>query len=245
MQRTMKKPTAKLYLRWWFCGLVGCLLTVACSNQPPKLGGLHQSVGKDPEFSATLHQEMRSGRLYAGYTHVLTADAVYKSLAYRQRYLQERTAAYYLGVNQQKDLLNQQKQAYNQFFEFIIVLYSEQPTPVKLGDAKGEWQVFLKDSDGDLLRPASVDKMGSDNHEVIFLKKYFSKLDHWAVVYKAKFPKLNLAAGPEVEKTDANQPSQNFQLIISGVQGRILLQWDSADLFFKTTNQLSLISASE
>lgn len=184
---------------------------------------------KDAQTENQFDDIYRSGNIYLDYTTVLAVDAIYKDLDYRKRYLDELTDVYYFDQTAQQDWKETTLEEYRNTYEFLVFVYNGTIKKTRLEHASSEWQIFLQDEDGDILKPVSIKKLSLKNREMIYLDKYFYALDRWSEVFRVRFPKLH-----------KQQPSSQdpFELIFSGIKGKTILKWNEPDVFYQSDKYL-------
>lgn len=179
---------------------------------------------KSSETEQFLDRQYRSGNIYLDYGTVLIVDAIYKDLSYRKRYYEEFSEVYYLEDTAKKELWKKNIEEYQNYYEFLVFIYSGGNDNVDFGNSKSQWQAFLKDDDGDILRPGEIHKLRRDVKEMVYLDKYFYPLDRWTEAYRIRFPRYN---AKQVKKDFP------FQLVFSGIQGKTVMSWEDSSLFYQ------------
>ena len=169
-------------------------------------------------------QRYRSGNIYLDYGTALTLDVIFKDLDYRKKFLAEVSKFYYLAPKSQLKIWQEEQENYQNNFEFLLFVYGGNNRKLNLQKKSSEWKIFLKDDEGDLIRPGYIKKLKKDEREILFLGKYFYQLDRWSEVYRVKFPKLDKS------QEKSNSP---MTLIISGIRGKSSLIWKDSSIFYQ------------
>ncbi len=202
---------------------MGCTTT----SRPYEFHPLYANIQFTDEAWKTLFREIyRRDHIYRDYRPLLIADAVFKNQAYRKRLVADLSQAHFWNDTQAQRVEQQQQEAFQNRFEFIVFLYNGTVESVKLDQADSAWKMYLKDDDGDVLQPLHVVKLKETHREVQYLKKYTHHLDRWVDVYRVSFPKLSKATLQEA------RGSENIQLVVSGLKGQAVLQWEDLTLFY-------------
>lgn len=205
--------------------LGGC--TTARQRDEPRsmLGNLRF---RDGESRRHFHQSYRSGNLYQDWRPVLVVDAIFKDEAYRRMFIDLVAERFYLDPAEVRELRREQQQAFDSHFEFLVLIYGGTNDPVRLTRADAQWRLFLRDDDGDLLRPESTTAIEEDSPTHLYLKAHFIGVDRWSEIYRVTFPKLEKSVVP------AEIGTHPFQLIVSGVQGTVTMEWERPETFYRS-----------
>lgn len=203
----------------------GC--TTARERQSPQniVGSLRYRSAETESF---FQHTFRSGNLYSEFRPVMIVDAIFQDERYRQLFLDTLQERYLVREQEMSGLLSEHRQRFDTGFEFLVLVYGGSNAPVRLGRADSNWKLFLRDDDGDLLRPSSVEGIRTDSTVHRYIDLYFSGLDRWSQLYRVRFPKL--------EKTLSGQSlgTQPFEMVVSGIEGTVTMRWEDAAMFYRT-----------
>ncbi len=183
---------------------------------------------KSGQIEEAFNQRFRTASLYLDNQMVLEVDALYRDRAYRSFFQGDLARLYFYSAKQKAQIWAKEQEEYENSYAFIAVIYSGGYKAPDFGHPSSHWQAFLKDDEGDLLRPSSVKRLSKKSKEAIFLEKYFRPLDRWGEVYLLQFPKLHRSIP---------QGSGAMELIFSGLKGQARLQWKDLSLFTQERNR--------
>jgi len=212
--------------------LLGLLFLVGCSTGKSRVAQSDMTQTWETTRADTfdrLMQSSKSGSIYLDWGTVLIVDAVYKDLHYRAGYLTELSDVYLYPSQRRLEIWQQSEEDYQNFYEFLLVIYAGGTKPPEFGRPSSRWQVYLYDDEGDMLRASKVSVLSPKDHEYIFLKKYLKEVDRWAQVYRVRFPKLDRLAP---------RGSNSFSLLVTGIEGKTRLEWQDAGLFYQRPGEI-------
>ena len=213
--------------RGWLIGWVLCLVLAGCSTARDRdytTNLIASDAAKDAGFAALLTERFRTGSVYLDYSTILEVDALYMDLAYRRVFAQEMAKQYFYDDPTRFGEWAKETQEYENFYGFLVVVYSGTGKNLDFGSPSSHWQAFLRDDEGDVLRPNLIKKLYKNDKKLLFLQKYFVPLDRWGELYWIQFPKLH---------STIPQGSQAVELVISGIQGQARLRWEEAPIFLQ------------
>ena len=208
------------------------LLFASCSSTGGEQSNLLDSFSnKNSKLEAELEDRVQSAKVYLDYSTVLEADALYRDRSYRLSFAKELSEVYFLDGDAKAKIWAQHSEDYENFYSFVLVLYPGNNKRMKFGKPSSEWQAYLKDDEGDLLRPVKIKKLNSKHRELIFLHKYLTPLDRWSQSYLVSFPKLH---------REIAEGTQAVELIISGFQGKAVIKFKDLSRFTQSRDSYQL-----
>ncbi|OGG96839.1 MAG: hypothetical protein A2508_09990 [Candidatus Lambdaproteobacteria bacterium RIFOXYD12_FULL_49_8] len=215
-----------------FCLILLSLVLLGCSsarNRDGQTNLISSWEAKDDKTQALLEGRFKSGNVYLDYDTVFVVDALFRDLSYRKAFLDEQSKAYFYPPVQAEAKWAREVEDYQNFYSFVVVIYTGDTEKPEFGEPSSHWQVFLGDDESDLLRPVNVKKLAKRDQEHIFLTKYFKPVDRWVELYRISFPKLNR----EVPLGD-----KPFSLIFSGLKGSARLEFSDRSLFYQSPEDI-------
>jgi hypothetical protein len=206
--------------------LLGC--TTAQPRESPTniLGNLRFRDAKAADLFQRSH---RAGNLYSDFRPLLVIDALPLDPQYRRLYLDMLKERYLLPEAEVAKLRDEQTREFSSAFELIVLAYGGSNEPVNLEKAGVGWRVLLRDDDGELLAPSSIEKVRADSATFRYVGLYFDGLDRWSQMYRVRFPKLEKSL---IGKAIGSKP---VQLVVTGVAGAVVLEWADPMLFYSPT----------
>jgi hypothetical protein len=221
-------------LQYSFFWIALILMSSACTtakNRNQENNLYHVLKFKSAKTEQFFQGTYRAGNIYLDYGTVLIVDAIFKGVKYRRFLLQEMSDVYYYNKQTKVEKAKKHIENYNNYFEFLVFIYGGSNDKVDFGKPRSEWQIYLKDDEGDLLRANYIRKVKRKVKEVIFLDKYFFPLDRWSEIYRVRFPKYNKPR-PQLE-------NKKMTLIISGIRGKTKLEWKDLSVFYEKKSVFS------
>ncbi len=212
-----------------FCFLSSC--STGGRNSGGQFSLLDSNEAKNTKLQETLEAKVKSESIYLDYSTQMQVDALYQDLIYRIAYAKELSEVYYLADNAKAKIWADHTREYENFYTFVVVLYPGSNKRVDFGKPSDQWQAYLKDDEGDLLRPVKIKRLDKRNRELSFLHKYLRPLDRWSQTYLVQFPKLHRS---QVEG------SQAVRLIISGIKGKAVIKFTDLSLFVQDRQNYQL-----
>ncbi|MDX2471226.1 MAG: hypothetical protein QNL04_11700 [SAR324 cluster bacterium] len=207
----------------------------SCSTGGRNSGGsfslLDSNAAKNDKLQEVLEAKVKTESIYLDYSTEMQVDALYQDLIYRLAYAKELSEVYYLADNAKAKIWRQHTQDYENFYTFVVVLYPGSNKRANFGRPSAEWQAYLKDDEGDLLRPVKIVRLDKKNRELIFLHKYLRPLDRWSQTYLVRFPKLH---------RNAIEGSHAVKLIISGISGKAVIKFTDLSIFVQDRQNYQL-----
>jgi hypothetical protein len=161
----------------------------------------------------------RSASLYEDFRTVLLADAIAMDQEYRRGYVEMLRKAYLLSDSDVQSMQQDQGKDFSGSMSLLLFLFGGTNRPIPLGQPTSQWKVLLQDDDGQVLAPATIEKLKPENPTYRYLSSYFYGLDRWAEAFKVSFPKLDKVL---LRQRIGNKP---IELIVTGLQGTVRMTW--------------------
>jgi hypothetical protein len=181
---------------------------------------------RDEETVRRFAKSYRSASLYQDFRTVLLADAIAMDQPYRRGFVQMVGKTYLLSDADMEAMARAQETEFAGTISFLVFLYGGSNRPIPLGDAASAWRVLLQDDDGQVLAPATIEKLRLESPAYQYLNLYFYGLDRWSQAFKVSFPKL--------DKTLLGQRlgRQPVTLIVTGLSGTVRMIWADPSVFY-------------
>lgn len=181
---------------------------------------------RDAKTAAYFRDEYRTGNLYVDFRPALVVDAIFEGRTYRRLYVDMLRKQFLLTAAAARHLEAKQERQFDTRITLLVVTYEGTDEPSNFAAPGAPWRLFLRDDDGQLQVPLAIRPVKQGSTVYQYLNKYFYGLDRWSRVYEVEFPKLSKSAlGVPVGR-------HPFQLIVTGVQGTVTLQWEHPGLFY-------------
>jgi len=166
-----------------------------------------------------LNHMTRSKKVIDNMDNKLFIYATYNSWPLREAYVDE-YAGRYLMYNYQKDRLKVTEKEYDERFnEFFIAVYTPEEHWNDLNTPESIWKIYLEDEKGDRVTPVDIKKVDVNSP---LIREFYPFLDLWSSGYVIRFPKhMTVGTKPVLEKD-----AKYFKLIITGVVGSAMLEWE-------------------
>jgi hypothetical protein len=181
---------------------------------------------RDSATERQFAQSYRSGSLYQDFRTVLLADAIAMDLPYRQGYVQMVSKTYMLSDADTRAMAHAQEAEFASTFSLLVFLYGGSNRPIPLGEAASPWRVLLQDDDGQVLVPATIEKLRPESAVYQYLSIYFYGLDRWSQAFRISFPKLDKVL---LAQRFGKQP---MTLIVTGLGGTVRMVWLDPSVFY-------------
>jgi hypothetical protein len=205
--------------------LTGC--STARERERPE-GPLSLLRFRDAQTYAYFQHVYRSGNLYLDFRPALVVDAIVEDRRYRTLYVKMLGEQYLLPEAEVGRRQAEQEREFENRIAVLLFVYEGTTRHIPLDKKEAIWKLYLRDDDGEVQTPLEIVRLKEIHPTYLFLQKYFTGLDRWSQVYRVHFPKLSKAA--------LGQPvgALPFQVILTGVKGTVVLQWDDAGVFYRT-----------
>jgi len=192
-RRTARR--AVLEARWaGFLALAALvMLTVApgCLPGPVNLPG----VGGDA-YAQELARWTRNEEVYRRFEAKVFLTATYHSAAFREAYVQKRTAILWLRPQDRARLEQEEQRRSEHFYEFFVAIYTGARSWNDLERKESIWRVTLQGPRGERVQPAEIQRVDPQNAEIVAFYPY---LDAFRQGYLFRFPRVAESGQPLLE----------------------------------------------
>lgn len=199
--------------------LVILLLTLSpagCSKKPVR------PEESRPEYSKVLDKETRSAKIYSGLDAILFMTATYKTMEFREAYVDLYVKGYEVDRTYREALLERAREDNDKYNEIFFTAYTPEPKWNDFDRRDSVWRLYLEDSEGNRLIPVSVTKVDAGDPLV---KRFFPYFDPWSSGYLVRFPKYSVTGTEPIPG-----PKTAFlKLVVTGVLGRGEIEWPLND----------------
>ncbi len=169
------------------------------------------------DYGEALNRWTRSKKIYEGLEARLYLSATYKTLFFRDAYIERYSESYELDEDYKKALFEREKNLAEEYNEFFIAAYTPEENWNDFNQRNSVWKFYLEDSEGGRVTPISITRVESSDPRVT---EFFPYLDLWSYGYSVKFPKYT--------ETGAAIPAENakyLKLMVTGILGKGELEW--------------------
>lgn len=196
-------------------GLV-LVLAASCLPGPVNLPG----VGGD-EYARELSRWTRRIEVYRRFEAKVFVTATYHAPAFRDAYVQKRTAILGLAPPDQRRLEQEQTELGQKWHEFFVAIYTgdRRWNDLERGD-KGLWRLTLQNDAGQRVRPTEIVRVQKRNAETI---SFYPYLDAFRTGYLIRFPKQ---AGEPPSEPLLEGATTPFTLHLSSPVAVASLRWE-------------------
>ena len=171
-----------------------------------------------PDYSKVLNAETRSAKIYSGLDAVLFITATYKTMDFREAYVDTYAKGYEVDPSYLAALLERERDENDRYNEIFFAAYTSESRLNDFDKRDSVWRLYLDDSEGNRLTPVSVTKL--DPADPV-LRKFFPYFDQWSSGYIVRFPKYSVSGTEPIPG-----PQTKFlKLVVTGVMGRGELEW--------------------
>ncbi len=171
-----------------------------------------------PDYSKVLNAETRTTKVYSGLDAVLFITATYKTMEFREAYVDLYAKGYEVDPSYLAALLDREREENDRYNEIFFTAYTSDSKINDFDKRDSVWRLYLDDSEGDRLTPVSVTKLDSNDP---VLRKFFPYLDQWSSAYTVRFPKYSVTGN----ETIPGPGTKFIKLVVTGVMGRGELEW--------------------
>jgi len=210
---------------------LAALLAAGCSTakQREDPGGILGTLRfRGEETRQHFLHSYRSGNLYHDFRPVMIADAIFADERYRALFLDTLRQRYLLAGADVDTMLREQQEHFDQFFEFLVFLYGGSNVPIRLNSPDTNWKLLMRDDDGDVLSPVSMQGIKVESPTYRYIQNYFSGLDRWTQPYVVRFAKL------EKTVTGERVGPGPVELLVTGLEGTITMRWEDPAIFYRS-----------
>jgi hypothetical protein len=185
---------------------------------------------RDAQTAAYFRHVYRSGNLYVDFRPALVVDAIAQDRTYRRLYVETLRQQLLLPPSEAERLHAEQAEAFETEIAILLFTYEGTAEPSRLTRANAPWRLFLRDDDGELTAPVSIQRIAEESPAYQYIDHYFRGLDRWSRMYLVTFPKLS--------KARLGQPvgPHPFELVVTGIKGTVTLRWEDPALFYAKGN---------
>lgn len=217
--------------------LAGLLATAGCSTakrreEPSNIVGALRFRGEETR-EHFLHN-YRSGNLYHEFRPVMVADAIFQDERYRALFLDTLRQRYLLAEDDVAPMVREQQENFDSYFEFLVFLYGGSNVPIRLNAPDSNWRLLMRDDDGDVIAPVSMQGIKVDSATYRYIGNYFAGLDRWTQAYVVRFPKL------EKTLTGEKPGAGPVELLVTGLEGTITMRWEEPGMFYRSEAGIQL-----
>jgi hypothetical protein len=196
------------------CAFLGLLLIAGCGTIAWDTSAVVQP--RPSGYLLVLEEWTRSKDVYEGFESRLFVRATYKSLPFREAYIDEYAEKYRIDEDLKRVLMEREVESFQTYNEFFI----SAGTPVDFWNDFDQmdslWKLYLEDDVGRKVEPVDIRKVEAQDQRI---KAFFPYLNYWSIGYIVKFPKHD--ATGEVVGKDAS----SLRLVLTGVIGQTELEW--------------------
>ncbi len=107
---------------------------------------------------------------------------------FRKQYAKKHAAIHYMGPEEEKQWMSEQKLIQNREWDFIIVMYSKKDYKKFSMDSDSFWEIIMTTDVGEDVYPISIEQIPITPYEKIM----FPHVDRWSKMYRVAFPKVEL-----------------------------------------------------
>lgn len=171
-----------------------------------------------PEFEHVLDSVTRSARIYQGLDSILYVTATYKTMEFRQAYVDLYVKGYQAGEAYRTALQEREKEESEKYNEIFFTAYTPEARWNDFDRRDSVWRLYLEDDSGNRLIPVSVKKVDSGDPLV---RKFFPYFDPWSSGYVARFPKYSETGTVPIP----GEKTRYLKLIVTGILGNGEIEW--------------------
>ncbi len=180
----MIKSLALLFL--WSFFLAGCSSHEHKAYQPRERHFLDAFFGAD-SYSEVFENHTLERRVHSEFEPVMTAYATLWDQDMRQAYIQEMSAQFRLGEDEQKKLAEEQLHEDETFFVFIVSAATREPDWNDLERKKSLWRITLEDEESNVqISPERIEVVSQKDERSRY---FYQKMNVFNKTYRIRFPK--------------------------------------------------------
>lgn len=171
-----------------------------------------------PEYSEVLDRETGSAKIYSGLDAVLFITATYKTMEFREAYVDLYVKGYQVDETYTEALLERERDDNDKYNEIFFTAYTPESKWNDFDRRDSVWRLYLDDNEGNRLTPVSVTRVDAGDPLV---KRFFPYFDPWSSGYLVRFPKYSVTGTEPIPG-----PGTEFlRLVVTGVMGRGEIEW--------------------
>jgi len=169
-------------------------------------------------YNGELRRWTREASLYRGLDERLSVVATYRGSSFKSAYSDYYARSFALSDSQKAGLLVKDREALNQYSEFLLSVHTSEARLNNLDSKKSPWKIYLSDSTGTRTEPLSIDKVERADP---VRGEFFPYIDLWSTAYVLRFPRF---IGPDRTALPSGDAAF-IKLTISSVLGQVELKW--------------------
>jgi len=175
-----------------------------------------------PEYSSVLDSQTRSTKIYSGLDTVLFITATYKTMEFREAYVELFVKGFEEDPAYRSALVSKQRDENDLYNEIFFAAYTSEPKFNDFERRDSVWKLYLDDNEGNRLTPVSVKKVDSADP---LIRKLFPYLDPWSSGYIVRFPKYSVTGTEPIPG-----PKTKFlKFVVTGLMGKGEMEWEFND----------------
>ncbi|MBI5468967.1 MAG: hypothetical protein HY891_07515 [Deltaproteobacteria bacterium] len=192
------------------------LAPVGCSKKPVR------PEEPRPEYSKVLDKETRSAKIYSGLDAILFMTATYKTMEFREAYVDLYVKGYEVDQTYREALLQRARDDNDKYNEIFFTAYTPETKWNDFDRRDSVWRLYLEDSEGNRLIPVSVTRVDAGDPLV---KRFFPYFDPWSSGYLVRFPKYSVTGTEPIP----GPKTEFLKLVVTGILGRGEIEWPLND----------------
>lgn len=174
-------------------------------------------------YKASLNKWTRKADIYNRLNTVMFLRATYLNAPFRYAYTMEYAKYYMLPNTVFKKKLNKSYSGLANHITFFTSVYTPKKGYNNLDSDRSIWLVYLINNNGESVLPLSIKPA---KQKKVFLKTFYPYVTEWSKQYIIKFPRYY---DKKNKKLFINPDIKWIKLIITGVNGRVVLKWNIND----------------
>lgn len=201
------------------CAVLLLFLAAGCAKKAALWETETTMVMQPRESSAyflVLEEWTRSKDLYEGFESKLFVNATYKSLPFREAYVDEYAERYRIDEDLKRVLIEREVESFEAHNEFFFAAATQLDSWNDFDKKDSLWKLYLEDDLGRRVEPLEVKRVEPQDQ---LHRAFFPYLDYWSIGYIVRFPRYN-AAGELV-----GEGADRLRLVLTGVIGHAELEW--------------------
>lgn len=192
------------------------LLITGCAATPPAETP-SAAPAEVSTYAEVLERWTRSEKVYEWFELKFSISATYKSLPFREAYVDEYALKYRMGEELKRVLLSSELDSFESYNEVFLSAYTLDESWNDFDKKDSVWRLYLEDGLGRSVRPVEIEKAGTRD---ALVKAFFPYLNRWSTGYTIRFPKYDERGEP------LGEGAGNLRLVITGVIGEAELEWN-------------------
>ena len=171
-----------------------------------------------PEYARVLDKETRSAKIYQGLDGILYITATYKTMEFRQAYVELYVKGYQVGEAYRAALQEREKEESEKYNEIFFTAYTPEARWNDFDRHDSVWRLYLEDDSGSRLIPVSIKKIDASDP---LIREFFPYFDPWSSGYVARFPKYSETGTEPIP----GEKTAYLKLIVTGILGKGEIEW--------------------